>query len=207
MSKWFVKTHWIIKRVFNNYIWSVPNKEKKIYLTFDDGPIPEVTPWVLDVLQDHDIKATFFCIGDNVKKHPEVLDRIIKEGHQIGNHTYNHLKGWNTTVKNYIDNVARATEVLPVPCTLFRPPYGKIKLKQSTILRQKGFKIVMWDVLSMDYDANIPKEVCLKNVIDHVEDGSIIVFHDSLKAYKNLKYTLPIAIEILKARGYVFSLL
>ncbi len=207
MNKWFVKTHWIIKKIFNNYVWSVPTKDKKIYLTFDDGPIPEVTPWVLDVLYNYNIKATFFCIGDNARKHPEVLNRIIKEGHQIGNHTYNHLKGWNTPVKRYIANVTLAAEFLPMPCALFRPPYGKIKPKQSKILRSMGYKIIMWDVLSMDYDANIQKEICLNNVIDHVENGSIIVFHDSLKAYKNLHYTLPKTIEILKSRGYEFSLL
>lgn len=188
---------------------------KAIYLTFDDGPIPEVTPWVLDQLAKFNAKATFFCIGDNVQKHPEIFEQVQAEGHCIGNHTHHHLNGWKTQTSEYIDNVNLAESVLhnqtlnPEPRTnnselqtpnselrtpyykLFRPPYGKIKNSQAKQLKNKGFKIVVWDVLSGDYDDKFSAEDCYKNVIDYAEAGSTIVFHDSKKAFKNLKATLP----------------
>ncbi|TXI67813.1 MAG: polysaccharide deacetylase family protein [Flavobacterium sp.] len=207
----WVKTNRFIKKVFSNLVWDIPNSDKKIYLTFDDGPIPEVTEWVLDILKSEEIKATFFCIGDNIQKHPEVYKRILAEGHQTGNHTFNHLNGWKTNTQNYVENFKLCkTEYLKLSTEhsfLFRPPYGKIKPSQSKAIRQLGYKIIMWDVLSYDFDSTISVEKCLENVISNTEQGSIIVFHDSLKAEKNLKYALPKAIQILKNKGFVFDVI
>lgn len=207
----WVKTNSLIKKVFNNLVWDIPNSDKKIFLTFDDGPIPEITEWVLDILKSEEIKATFFCIGDNIKKHPEVYKRILAEDHQIGNHTFNHLNGWKTKTNHYIDNFKLCeTECLKLNSEhsfLFRPPYGKIKPSQTKAIRNLGYKIIMWDVLSYDFDPNIIPEKCLENVISNTEQGSIIVFHDSKKAEKNLKYALPKAIQILKNKGFVFDVI
>lgn len=207
----WVKTNSLIKKVFNNLVWDIPNLDKKIFLTFDDGPIPEITEWVLDILKSEEIKATFFCIGDNIKKHPEVYKRILAEDHQIGNHTFNHLNGWKTKTNHYIDNFKLCeTECLKLNSEhsfLFRPPYGKIKPSQTKAIRNLGYKIIMWDVLSYDFDPNIIPEKCLENVISNTEQGSIIVFHDSKKAEKNLKYALPKAIQILKNKGFVFDVI
>ena len=207
----WVKTNKWVKKIFNNLVWDIPNSDKKIYLTFDDGPIPKVTEWVLDLLKSEEIKATFFCIGDNIKKHPEVYKRILSEGHQTGNHTFNHLNGWKTYTKSYLGNFKLCeTEHLKLNTEhsfLFRPPYGKIKPSQSKAIRQLGYKIIMWDVLSYDFDPTISVEKCLENVISNTEQGSIIVFHDSVKAEKNLKYVLPKAIQILKDKGFVFDVI
>lgn len=200
-----------IKYVFFNQVWKIPNNEKKIYLTFDDGPIPEVTPWVLEQLNRYEIKATFFCIGDNIRKYPEVFDLIIKNGHQVANHSFNHIKGWETRTTNYIKNVIDAEEIIEKYCDtskkLFRPPYGKIKPIQSYRLRKLKYKIIMWDVLSLDYNKENLPEQCVNNVLENVSSGSIIVFHDSLKASKNLYESLPIVIESLKKEGYIFEVL
>ncbi len=207
----WVKTNKWIKKIFNNLVWDIPNSDKRIYLTFDDGPIPNVTEWVLEILKSEDIKATFFCIGDNIQKHSEVYKRILAEGHQTGNHTFNHLNGWNTETNRYIDNFKLCeTEILKLNAEhsfLFRPPYGKIKPSQSKAIRQLGYKIIMWDVLSYDFDSNISAEKCLENVISNTEQGSIIVFHDSVKAEKNLKYALPKAIQVLKDKGFIFDVI
>ena len=207
----WVKTNKWIKKVFNNLVWDIPNSDKRIYLTFDDGPIPEVTEWVLNILKSKDIKATFFCIGDNMKKHPEVYKRILAEGHQTGNHTFNHLNGWKTETNHYIENLKLCeTEYLKLNTEhsfLFRPPYGKINPSQSKAIRNLGYKIIMWDVLSYDFDSTISVEKCLENVISNTEQGSIIVFHDSIKAEKNLKYALPKAIQVLKDKGFIFDVI
>ena len=207
----WVKTNKWIKMIFNNLVWEIPNSDKKIYLTFDDGPIPEVTEWVLDILKSEEIKATFFCIGDNIKRHPEVYKRILSEGHQTGNHTFNHLNGWKTETNHYIENLKLCeTEYLKLNTEhsfLFRPPYGKIKPSQSKAIRNLGYKIIMWDVLSYDFDSTISVEKCLENVISNTEQGSIIVFHDSIKAEKNLKYALPKAIQVLKDKGFIFDVI
>ena len=207
----WVKTNTWIKKIFNNLVWDIPNSNKRIYLTFDDGPIPNVTEWVLEILKSEDIKATFFCIGDNIKKHPEVYKRILSEGHQTGNHTFNHLNGWKTKTKSYLGNFELCeTEHLKLNTEhsfLFRPPYGKIKPSQSKAIRQLGYKIIMWDVLSYDFDPTISVEKCLENVISNTEQGSIIVFHDSIKAEKKLKYALPKTIQILKDKGFIFDVI
>ncbi len=200
MKFYWIKTHSIIKKMFSNYVWDIPNNENKVYLTFDDGPTLEVTNWVLKELKKHNAKATFFCIGNNVEKNPEIYQNIIDEGHCIGNHTFNHFNGWKTNDNNYIKNTLMCENL---QSKLFRPPYGKIKLSQSKTLRNLGYKIIMWDVLSADFDTNISPEKCLENVLKNIESGSIIVFHDSQKALINLKYALPRTLSFLKENGFI----
>lgn len=204
MSFW-VKTNRIIKWIFPNYVWNIPNDEQKVFLTFDDGPTPEITEWVLEQLKKYNAKATFFCIGNNIEKYPEIFQKTIAEGHAIGNHTFDHLNGWKTTTEEYIENAKLYETQNPklVTRNLFRPPYGKIKHSQSKILRKLGYKIIMWDVLSRDYDQSISATQCLENVLSNIETGSIIVFHDSVKAEHNLKYVLPKTLEFLKEKGFV----
>lgn len=203
----WVKAHWIIKKLFSNYVWDIPNNENKVYLTFDDGPTTEITEWTLNQLKEHNAKATFFCIGDNVRKYPEIFQKVINEGHSIGNHTFNHLNGWKTSTSDYIENVkfyeTEHCKLNTEHCKIFRPPYGKIKPSQSKILRKLGYKIIMWDIISYDFDNTISKEKCLENVLKNVKSGSIIVFHDSKKAFTNLEYVLPRTLEFLKKKGYV----
>lgn len=178
--------------------------QKKIYLTFDDGPVPEVTPWVLDLLKQNDIKATFFCVGANVEKHPKIYQRMLAEGHSVGNHTHNHLNGWETKSENYFDNIENCAQL--VSTRLFRPPYGRMKRSQRTHLGDR-YSIVMWDVLSGDFDKSTSAEKCLDNVITNTRNGSIIVFHDSVKASQNLVYALPRFIEHSKKEGFEFGCL
>lgn len=210
MSFYWVKTNSVIKRLFSNQVWSIPNNDNKIYLTFDDGPTPEVTTWVLSILKENNIKATFFCIGKNVETNPDIYTQIISERHSVGNHTFNHLNGWKTATKEYIKNTKDCENVLPDKQNtnkLFRPPYGKITKRQSRLVRKLGYKIIMWDVLSADFDQTISPEKCLENATKKVISGSIIVFHDSVKAFKNLEYTLPRAIAHYKKKGFVFDVL
>jgi peptidoglycan/xylan/chitin deacetylase (PgdA/CDA1 family) len=206
MSLW-VKTNRFIKIFFSKYVWEIPNHEKKVFLTFDDGPIPEVTEWTLAQLKKYNAKATFFCIGENIQKHPEIFQKVIEHGHAIGNHTFNHLKGWDTDLNDYIENTKKCSETISkfqTPTSnLFRPPYGKIKPAQARALVNQGYQIIMWDVISMDFDQTISKEKCLNNVLKNIESGSIIVFHDSLKARKNLEYALPKTLEFLNEKGFL----
>ena len=207
MNFW-VKINSVVKWIFPNYIWDLPNSENKVFLTFDDGPTPMITEWVLEQLKKYNAKATFFCIGNNIKKHPDIFQKIIDEGHLIGNHTYNHLNGWKTSKESYLDDAKKGEVEMLVyhakhSSLLFRPPYGKIKPSQSKALRKKGYKIIMWDVLSCDFDQKTSQEQCLKNVTTNVNSGSIIVFHDSEKAFRNLQYTLPKTLKFLKEKGYV----
>jgi peptidoglycan-N-acetylglucosamine deacetylase len=203
---YFVKTPWWLKKLYPHRLWSVATKEKFIYLTFDDGPHPIATPFVLDVLKKYNAKATFFCIGKNVVAHQDIYSRIIKEGHQVGNHTQNHPNGWKTETGAYLDNVAEAS--LHIKSNLFRPPYGRIKEAQAKgiceAIKDKSATIVMWDVLSGDFDESLSDEQCLKNVVTHSNRGSIIVFHDSEKAFPRLKSTLPAALEFFAAKEYDF---
>ena len=182
--------------------WRIPTTEKVLFLTFDDGPIPEVTPWVLDQLHAFEAKATFFCVGQNVVNHPTVFNRIIEEGHSVGNHTFNHVSGWGTENLPYFHNIRQAARL--VKSTLFRPPYGRLMPSQKNFL-QRHYQIVMWDVLSGDYDPNLAAETCLANVIDNARPGSIIVMHDSLKAHDNLRFMLPRVLEHYTALGYRFE--
>ncbi len=185
-------------------IWRLPRKEKTVYLTFDDGPVPEVTPFVLDLLKERGIKATFFCVGENVHKHPELFEQIKKAGHQVGNHTFNHLPGFKHTTITYAKNIEKADGYIKSP--LFRPPHGQIRFFQLIKLMKK-YKVVMWDVITRDYNRDLSGEFVLNIVKEYSRNGSIIVFHDSLRAEKNLKYALPKAIEFLVAEGYKFDVL
>nr|WP_315149484.1 polysaccharide deacetylase family protein [uncultured Flavobacterium sp.] len=213
MKFYWIKTNTFIKKIFSNYVWDVHNTENKIYLTFDDGPTPDVTEWVLEELKKHQAKATFFCIGKNIENNPDLFKRVVNDGHAIGNHTFNHLNGWNTSTDDYLENIALCnseidnldSEICNLQSKLFRPPYGKIKTSQSKELRKLGYKIIMWDVLSADFDQTITPEKCLENVLQNAVSGSIIVFHDSNKAYKNLEYVLPRSLKILKERGFTFD--
>ena len=205
MIFYWVKTSIFIKKIFFRHIWSIPNKEKGVYLTFDDGPTPEITEWVLAELKKHEAKATFFCIGNNIEKHPNIFSKILQEGHAIGNHTFNHLNGWKTDKTAYVQNAVqceKAIEDFSYRSKLFRPPYGKIKPSQAKALRDKGYQVIMWDVLSADFDQQISPEQCLENVLKNVSSGSIIVFHDSVKAYENLKYVLPKTLSFLAQNKY-----
>lgn len=204
---YLVKTPWLLKKLYPELIWNVNQTNRCIYLTFDDGPIPIVTPFVLNILKQYNAKATFFCIGDNVSKHPDIFKQVVNNGHAIGNHTYNHLKGWKTDNPTYLDNFLQADKILHT--NLFRPPYGRIKKQQIKDLKatRPDIKIIMWDVLSGDFDIGLKPENCLKNVLKHTEAGSIVVFHDSLKAFDRLKYVLPKAMEIWSSEGYSFGLI
>lgn len=206
MRLYFIKTPRILKRLFAKYTWSFFSTQKEIFLTFDDGPIPKVTEFVLDQLHLFNAKATFFCIGDNIRKYPAVFSRIVNEGHSVANHTFNHLNGWKNSNTTYINNINKCENLLSHQKTkLFRPPYGKIKRKQAKQLLANGYKIIMWDVLSADFDPTITKEKCLQNVLRNVENGSIIVFHDSIKASDKLYYVLPKVLEEFSLQGYKFK--
>ncbi len=199
-----IKTPFFIKKLFPDLIWNINEKEKTIYLTFDDGPVEEVTPFVLDELAKVNAKATFFCIGDNIRKHPHVYNRLITEGHQTANHTYNHLAGWKTNDAEYFDNINKCESFLNQKEKLFRPPYGRISRSQIKYLKQ-SYKIIMWDVLSGDFDKNLNPQKCLDSCIKKTKAGSIIVFHDSFKAYGVLKFVLPKYIQHFSQLGYKFE--
>src|SRR5690242_10779916 len=197
IPSWFSK--------FNgSLVWKIPTKEKILYLTFDDGPHEKATPFVLDELKKYNAKATFFCLGKNVQSHPEIYQRILNEGHSTGNHTFNHLNAWHVKNGEYIDDVKQAENF--IQSKLFRPPYGRIYPSLSKKLcTQFGYKIIMWHVLSGDFDESIAPQKCLNNVLNKAQKGSIIVFHDSSKAYKSLQFALPNVLKIFTEKGYVFK--
>jgi peptidoglycan/xylan/chitin deacetylase (PgdA/CDA1 family) len=199
-----VQPAFILRYLLPGAVWRMPASGKTVYITFDDGPVNEVTPYVLEILKHYHVKASFFCIGKNVLANHDVYERIIAEGHAVGNHSYSHLKGWNTSKSNYLQDVQRCAEL--VESRLFRPPYGKMTPAQFLQLR-KDYSIIMWDVLSMDYDLRLTPEQCLENVLNHVRPGSIITFHDSVKAWPRLQPILPVIIEKLLADGYRFATL
>ncbi len=192
----------ILTRMFPSLVWKVNETQKVVYLTFDDGPIPETTEWILNTLKQFGAKATFFCVGENVHKYPELYNKILDEGHLTGNHTYNHLNGWNTNLDEYIENVEKAAKL--IKSNLFRPPRGMIRIEQAKKILEK-YHIVMWNVLSVDYDKDISPQQCLKNVSSNAKKGSIIVFHDSIKARKNMMYALPKTLEHYTEKGYRFA--
>ena len=204
----FFRAPFFLPWLYPDLIWRIPSVEKEIYLTFDDGPIPGPTDFVLETLKKFNCKATFFCIGDNVRKQPDVFKRVVDSGHAIGNHTFNHLKGWSTPTTEYVRNVKLFDEQLKIEncdlkIELFRPPYGRIT--RSQIRSLKDYKIVMWDVLTVDYNKNVSPEACFKNSVAATRNGSIVVFHDSLKAERNMMYALPRFIEHFLEQGYVFK--
>jgi len=194
---YIVKTPLFAQWLFKKLVWRIANT-KKVFLTFDDGPIPEATPWVLDLLKENNIKSTFFCVGENVVKYPDIYQRILDEGHAIGNHTHNHLNAWKIGQSEYLSNVEKASEV--IDSKLFRPPYGKLSRGLFKKLKE-DYDVIMWDVLSGDFDSNISAEKCLTNVTKHSKEGSIIVFHDSIKAIEKLKYVLPKVISYFQERN------
>ncbi|MBR5324521.1 MAG: polysaccharide deacetylase family protein [Muribaculaceae bacterium] len=191
---------YMYRMLYPETIWRIPRKSKTVYLTFDDGPVPEVTPWVLNVLDHYNIKATFFCVGDNVARHKELYQEILKRGHLTGNHTQNHIQGMRYRTKNYLRNVEAANTLIDSP--LFRPPHGHMRFRQKMALQKAGYHIIMWDVVSRDYSKNLTPNEVVENVRKYTRNGSIIVFHDSLKAQRNLKEALPKAIEWLIKEGY-----
>ena len=206
-----IKTPLVAKKMFPNFVWDMATDTKDLYLTFDDGPTPDITEWVLKILKEYNALATFFCIGKNIEEHPNIFKEIITAGHAIGNHTQNHLKGWKTDSEVYIENIIKAQSLINLHQTkvsnfkLFRPPYGKIKPTQSKGLLALNYKIIMWDVISFDWDKEVSEETCLNNVISKATKGSIIVFHDSIKASKNMQYALPKVLEHFSNLGYNFK--
>jgi peptidoglycan/xylan/chitin deacetylase (PgdA/CDA1 family) len=194
----------VFRPLFGDVLWRVKTAEKKIYLTFDDGPVPEVTPAVLEILKRYSWKATFFCVGENVFRYPALYQQIITEGHQTGNHTFNHIRGWDHDLKTYVDNVEKASEF--IHSKLFRPPHGRISFRQLRVLRRK-YRIVMWDVITADYDARKTPEEVMNTVKSNIRPGSVVVFHDSLKARDRVLSVLPQAIEFWESEGYSWGLL
>ena len=193
--------------VFPEILWNINTDAKEIYLTFDDGPVPEVTPWVLEQLEQYNAKATFFMVGDNISKYYTVFTQVLNRQHTIGNHTHNHLNGWNTINQTYIDNISKAEKLLGANSVqLFRPPHGRLKWSQYKKIK-KSFKIVMWDVLSGDFSSSLSPENCLKNSIRATVPGSVIVFHDSAKNLDKLKYVLPRYLEHFAALNFTFKAL
>ena len=209
MKKYFVKTPWWLKKIYPSYLWSVDTKKKIVYLTFDDGPHPEATPFVLNELKKYSALATFFCIGKNVLAFPAIYKRLLDDGHSVGNHTQNHLNGWKTANDIYMKDIAEAA--VYIDSDLFRPPYGRISSFQAKHLRSamrgRKAKIIMWDVLSADFDTSISAEKCLENVILNATSGSVIVFHDSEKAFSKLQYCLPKILQFFFEKGYKFDAL
>jgi len=200
-KKLFTKTPLLAQWLYPTLLWRYKPTQKKIYLTFDDGPTPKITDAVLAILKSYNAKATFFCVGQQAEKNKDLLQKIIAENHTIGNHTNKHLNGWQTNTKTYLNDIADATST--INSKLFRPPYGKIKRKQIATI-SKQYKIVMWDVLSYDYDKNISPEKCLQFVLKSTRSGSIVVFHDSVKSEKNMLYALPKMLEHFSKLGYSF---
>lgn len=193
----------IIRYLYPSAIWRMDKDERAVYLTFDDGPIPRVTPWVLDVLDRYGIKATFFMVGDNIRKHSDEFRMVVERGHRIGNHTFNHIRGLSYDINSYLENTEKACRMM-METNLFRPPHGYMSPKQYAELK-KRYKIIMWDLVTRDYNRKFNGEQILQKVKKYARNGSIITFHDSIKSEENLKYALPKAIEWLKEQGYEFK--
>ena len=193
----------IIRYLYPSAIWRMDKDERAVYLTFDDGPIPRVTPWVLDVLDRYGIKATFFMVGDNIRKHPDEFRMVVERGHRIGNHTFNHIRGLSYDINSYLENTDKACRMM-MNTNLFRPPHGYMSPKQYAELK-KRYKIIMWDLVTRDYNRKFTGEQILQKVKKYVRNGSIITFHDSLKSEENIRYALPKAIEWLMEQGYEFK--
>ncbi len=199
----FVRIPQLLKKLFPSLVWDYNTGEKVVYITFDDGPIPESTTWTLNLLREKNVKATFFCVGENVKRYPEIYQQIIDDGHAVGNHTHNHLRGFTNNTQGYVDNVNLASQY--IASKLFRPPYGMIKRSQAKKLL-KDYKIVMWDVLSEDYRQDITPDQCYQSVLRSIRPGSIILFHNHVKSEKNMRYALPRLIDELRKRGFEFGM-
>jgi peptidoglycan-N-acetylglucosamine deacetylase len=202
---YLVRTPWWLKKLYRGLVWQIPTKEKVLYLSFDDGPHVTATPFVLDELKKYDARATFFCIGKNVQAYPQIYRRILLDGHRVGNHTQDHLNGWKVDEKLYLENIRDAASF--IDSRLFRPPYGRISAAQSSLLRAAphSYKIIMWEVLSGDFDRSLTAARCTQNVIRHARPGSIVVFHDSEKAFNRLHEALPEVLKHFSERGFRFE--
>ncbi len=201
---WYQSIPTWLQKIFPSLVWNKPGIVPTVFLTFDDGPHPEITPWVIDQLKPYNMSATFFCVGDNAKKYPETLALIKKEGHQLGNHTMHHIKGWNTSTTDYLKDIEQCQDY--TQSDLFRPPYGRISRQQIKALKHK-FRIVMWSLLSCDFDKQLNQEEALHGLKAKTKNGSIIVFHDSVKAETNLRFLLPQYLEYLHKQGYTCKIL
>lgn len=186
-----------LRRLMPDLIWDIED-ERNVFLTFDDGPTPGITEWILTTLDKYDAKATFFCLGKNVEAYPDLYQRIIDAGHRVGNHTYSHQKGWSMPTDRYVEDVDFAADF--IQSDLFRPPYARITPAQTRALAQR-YRLIMWDIISRDYNRQISPETCLRNVLPYLEGGSIVVFHDSVKAFRNMRYALPRTLEEIRRRG------
>jgi len=199
-----VRTPWWLKLVFpKDFVWNIAGCDKPtVFLTFDDGPHPEITPFVLDLLNQYEARASFFCVGENVGRYPDTFRQIQEQGHATGNHTYNHLNGWKTQNSVYLGNIDKAHAL--IDSTLFRPPYGKIRNTQAGMLRKRhpGWRVIMWDVLSGDFDRGLTPGRCLANVLETIRPGSIVLFHDSEKAWDRMSYALPRVLEFCRNKGW-----
>lgn len=199
---YLVKTPKLAKKLFSDYVWDIPTDEKVLYFSFDDGPIPHVTAMVLDILEEFSAKATFFCVGENVQKYPKIYERILRCDHAVGNHTYNHLNGWQTPNDVYLDNIHKCRKV--VQSNLYRPPYGKITKEQAGVLKQ-DYRIIMWDIMCGDFDHNVTSDNCFERIKKHAEPGSIIVLHDNIKTEECVRSALPKTLEFFASQGYRFD--
>lgn len=204
LSRLLIQPNKLIRSLYPKATWNIKTKQPTLYLTFDDGPVPGLTEWVLDTLKENKAKATFFCVGENIVKHPQIFKRIKAEGHTVANHTYNHVKGFKLKLKDYIQNTAKCEALTKTK--LFRPPYGQLKKSQYKMLIKQGYKIIFWDVISYDYE-DISEKQCFKKVRKNAKNGSIILFHDNKKAKDNLKYALPRTIEHFSKLNYNFAAL
>jgi len=203
MMSWKVRPPQIVRSLFPGTTWRMPNREKVVYLTFDDGPVEKETPWVMNLLGQYDVKATFFCVGENADNNQHLVQELLKQGHSVGNHAYNHLPAWRCSRSEYFNNIEKARPY--IPGNLFRPPHGQLYPWYMSELKSRFSKVVMWDVLSMDYDNRLSKEKVLRNVTNNVRNGSVIVFHDSTKAWDRLTYALPKSLDFLLKEGYRFE--
>ena len=191
----------LIRWLYRSCVWQMPSAEPAVYLTFDDGPHPEITPWVLEQLRKWNVRATFFCIGARVVQYPEIMAQILQEGHTVGNHTHTHLNGWKATDKVYLQDIEQAREF--IPSGLFRPPYGRIRQSQiKELVHSFGDRVVMWSLLSGDFDRSLSGEQCMRNVLTTIRSGDIVVFHDSEKAWERLEYCLPRILAYIKEQNW-----
>lgn len=205
MKTYFHKTPTWLKKLYPSLIWNFKSDKKKVWLTFDDGPTDKLTQWILDCLDQFNARATFFCVGENLIKHPNLTNQMVEKGHVVANHSHNHLNGWKTDVESYVENVNKCQLHLPVKNNLYRPPYGKITRNQIKQLKALKKDIIMWDVLSGDFDLNLSPEACFEASVRYTSPGSIIVFHDNIKAENRLKFTLPRYLEYLSMKNYTFE--
>ncbi|MCK0132402.1 polysaccharide deacetylase family protein [Flavobacteriaceae bacterium F08102] len=204
MKPYLIKMPNWIDWFYRDQIWRFSSPKKTLYLTFDDGPTPDITPFVLEQLAHFNAKATFFCIGKNITANQALFEEIKTAGHSLGNHTFSHVKGSKTSLKTYLYEVEKTAALMP-ETSLFRPPYGRIKRMQTKALKKRGFNVIMWSVLSADFDLSTKPEICYRNVVNNAKSGDIIVFHDSLKAAEKIRYALPKVLAYFQEKGYTFN--